>query len=1176
MIHSSIAGIGFAGRSSRSLPDTVAADIQCARDAHQRALEDRVETTPTWSAQENAWPVWQTAFNGLRTLVDKGDSTGSLIPRVRDINELEDSVRGLDDKQLKHKTTEFRERLKTGETLEEIRNEAFAVAREVCRRVTGMRPYDVQILAGLAIGEGQVAEMATGEGKTLAAVAPTYLNALAGKGAHVITVNETLAARDAKKMGPVYEFLGLTVGLTADSMTPEEKRAAYNSDITYGSNDIFGFDFLRDQTARTVSDKVITRAPFFALVDEVDQVLIDEATTPLIISGPGEAAEPDYKIFSHLVDTLVPKRDIRVNSETLQAELTERGYDRIENELSLMEALKQVKAAQADHLEAVESGDETAQAAALSKRSEAVAWGESAVKMRKLLGDYSEASYELEKYDRNRPSLIGRLGQRLRSMVGLHVDYDGAHREQLKERKEKLSEQRELLQKTFPSYSLFDDANSHRVRFLQAAVQARTLFHKDIDYAVIDGDLEKLEKAVSQVSTEKLLGAAQSGLKFQLSQDVDGATLEAESQTLSYSEASLNNGQFVEVLKQSLQGAKAVALAPGQDSAANRKLLLRQIASRQDGQPLEEAQVKLIDEFKGRIGEGRRFTSGLHQALEAKEGLTIRPEQTTIASTTYPAFFSRYEKFSGMTGTAASAAQEFKEVLGLEVVKVPRHKPLKRVDLPDLTFGTDQDRDKAIHDRVLQAYEEGTPVLVTTTTVDHNLKLSQALTEAGVPHHVLNTNSVKQSSVEELRIIGEAGRSGSVTIATNMAGRGQDIKPEMVNFKKLSADVMKWLEDPYHADRGLVVNLEKETQAHRLQEWMAARAQGRSLQISVSDDKYPSPRPGEVVFRFGDEQGPVFGAGRIDAADYPTGGLLVLGASRNQARRIDEQLQGRAGRQGKVGLTQFFVSLDDDLIEHNISKEKLDGLKSQIGQVGKSDGSLLQLTAKAQGLAESQSQSARVETMKQDEILKLHREEFYGFRNELLEAQKLGPDKVKEQFVAWSTDAVTELALGELAGGFDRVDDFLSANQPLEGKMGVDALRRAADSLGLSLPPFQLATTGPQELYDALLPQMKKLIEDGTAGLSQEKVAEALRSGMLQGMDAAWSVHLDRMDQLKTSVQLVGYIQKDPELELKFQAFETFLNTVRLIRQQATAQVVRNLVTLQRQQQALSQTFLSA
>ena len=841
--------------------------------------------------------------NLLLSAIGKGDPVLDLQPELEAINHLGPRMEALSDEELKAMTGQFRARLAAGESLDDLRVEAFAVAREAAFRTTGMRPYDVQVLGALALGRNQIAEMKTGEGKTLTEVLPVYLNALAGQGVHVVTVNETLAQRDCEWMGPVFQSLGLSVGMVNESMSPEERRAGYEADVTYLTNSTLGFDHLRDQTVQSPSERV-QRAPFYALVDEVDEILIDEARTPLILSTRDKPAEGDYRLFAEIVAAMSPGVHYQVDRKKNQAWVTEEGLKMVES----------------------------------------------------------------------------RLG----------VD------------------------------NLFDEENLPQVAHLQKAIEARGLFVRDRDYVVADGKL------------------------------------------------------------------------------------------------------MIVDEFTGRVMEDRRYNDGLHQALEAREGLEIQAEQRTLASITYPNLFRRYPRLAGMSGTARTEEKEFQALYGLSVVPIPTNKPVVRVDHPDLVFRTQQDKFAAILDQAESLFCEGQPVLIGTRSIQVNEYLSGQLAARGIPHQVLNAKSVKDNTQAENEILAGAGRSGMVTLATNMAGRGVDIKPDTVNYKKLAIEVSERTAQ----GQAVVVDLAKAKEAEALAGWLEMG----QIPTTIVDHEAPAPGPGEALLRVGVASSAPESAVCLKGSDYPTGGLFVVGTERHDSRRIDDQLRGRAGRQGQVGASRFYVSLEDDLLRHHAGP-KAAGLLDRLGvprNQGTSDPLVGKLTRAAQEAVEQHHFAIRKDTTRYDQVLNKHREVFYADRDQIVEGADL-----REVVLDWGGAWLA----AEIMGGRD-------PRKPIPPQELAERLEQVADDLGVPLPDLQLdKPVRVAELADLMRAELAVRYEAIEERFGAQALREQERWMTVQAMDRSWTEHLDALADLQQGIGLVAYGEQDPWIAYQEKAFDLFTET---------------------------------
>ncbi len=795
---------------------------------------------------------------------------------VQAVNALEEQMVALTDEQLRAKTEEFKGRVAKGETLDQLLPEAFAVAREAGKRVMGMRHFDVQLIGGMTLHEGKIAEMRTGEGKTLVGTLAVYLNALSGKGVHVVTVNDYLARRDANWMRPLYEFLGLTVGIVTPFQPPEEKRAAYAADITYGTNNEYGFDYLRDNMAFSLEDK-FQRELNFAVIDEVDSILIDEARTPLIISGQ---AEDSSRLYIE-INKLIPR--LKQHIEEVEGQVTQEGH------YSIDEKTRQVELNEQGH-QFIE--DQLTQAGLLAE-------GE----------------------------------------------------------------------------SLYSAHNLGLLTHVYAGLRAHKLFHRNVEYIV------------------------------------------------------------------------------------------------------QNDQVLLIDEHTGRTMPGRRLSEGLHQAIEAKEGLPIQAESQTLASTTFQNYFRLYNKLSGMTGTADTEAFEFHQIYGLSVVVIPTHRPIARKDFNDLVYLTQEEKYEAIIADVKQCQASGRPVLVGTASIESSEYVSQLLHKAGIEHKVLNAKYHEK----EAEIISQAGRPGAVTIATNMAGRGTDIL----------------LGGNWEAEVAALENPSEEQVAQIKADW-----QKRHQQV-------------------------------IEA-----GGLHVIASERHESRRIDNQLRGRAGRQGDPGSSRFYLSLEDNLMRIFAS----DRVKNFMKALGMQSGEAIEhrmvtnAIEKAQRKVEGRNFDIRKQLLDFDDVANEQRKVIYHMRNSLLASDDIG-----ETIAEFRQDVLK------------RTIDAHIPPQSLPEQWDVAGLEAALNSDFNVQLPIQQWLDEDEKLYEETL--RAKILDILVAHYREKEElagAEALRSFekqmLLRVLDDLWKDHLSTMDHLRHGIHLRGYAQKNPKQEYKRESFALFQELLESIR----------------------------
>jgi len=839
-----------------------------------------------------------------------------LRPLVERVNSFEPAIKALGDAELRGKTVEFRERLGRGEALDDLLPEAFAVVREAGRRVLNMRHYDVQLIGGMVLHHGAIAEMKTGEGKTLVATLPAYLNALEGKGVHVVTVNDYLARRDSEWMGRVYRFLGLTVGVIQHELTDEQRQVAYGCDITYGTNNEFGFDYLRDNMKFEL-DRMVQRSHNFAIVDEVDSILIDEARTPLIISGPAEESTDLY----YEVDRIIPKLK---KGEVHQG---------------------QVKTEDRDRLEA--SGDYTVD-------------------------------------EKNKTVSLTEAGM--------------AHAEQL------------LAHRLQPG-GLYDPANMPLLHHVQQGLRAHVHYQLDVQYMIKDG------------------------------------------------------------------------------------------------------QVVIVDEFTGRLMPGRRWSDGLHQAVEAKEGVKIERENQTLATITFQNFFRKYKKLSGMTGTAETEAAEFAKIYNLDVIVIPTNRPMRRVEEPDLVYRTEGEKWNAIVDDIIARQNEGRPALVGTVSIEKSERLSGMLKKRGVKHVVLNA----KYHAQEAEIVAQAGRRAGVTIATNMAGRGTDIL--------------------------LGGNAEHMARQQAIAEGVAVKVV-RGEEKYVDDDQfvnffmvdsfYRVPTPDwERIYGYFKQ---VSGDEHKDVVSL--GGLHIVGTERHEARRIDNQLRGRAGRQGDPGSSRFYLSLEDDLMRI-FGSDRISGLMQRLGMeegVPIEHGMVTRAIERAQKQVEGQNFSVRKHLLEYDDVMNKQRESVYTLRREILE----GKVHVTEDEVTDSRGYVMATA-EELLDS--RIDTF-AAGDTDSSEWDVPALQReltqlfALDDADYKAIAFDELNSG--ELRDALWERIQSKYAEKEQIVPRDILTRVERDIMLQIVDGQWKDHLYSLDHLKEGIGLRGYGQRDPLVEYKKESFQLF------------------------------------
>lgn len=776
-------------------------------------------------------------------------------PLVISINSLEEKMKGLSDEKLKALTPAFKERLEKGESLDSLLPEAFAAMREASVRVLGMRHFDVQLIGGIVLHGGSIAEMKTGEGKTLMATLPVYLNALSGKGVHVVTVNDYLARRDAQWMGKLYNFMGLSVGNILHGMDDEERKQSYVCDITYGTNNEYGFDYLRDNMKFDIEDYV-QRELNFAIVDEVDSILIDEARTPLIISGPTEQSTDKYYLIDKVIPGLKKDEHYTIDEKARSSVLTEEGINKVE----------------------------------------------------KALG----------------------------------VD------------------------------NLYHPQNIETLHHVNQALKAHTLFKRDVDYVVRDGE------------------------------------------------------------------------------------------------------VMIVDEFTGRLMPGRRYSDGLHQALEAKEDVKIENENQTLASITFQNYFRMYEKLSGMTGTAETEAEEFSKIYSLDVVVVPTNRPMIRKDLNDVIYKTEREKFNAVIEEIKELHKKGQPVLVGTISIEKSEQLSEHLKKGGIKHHVLNA----KNHAGEAMIVAQAGRKGSVTLSTNMAGRGTDIvlggNPEYLAAEQAP---------------------DKESEEYEaVFEKMKSRCQAEKEEVLAA------------------------------------GGLHILGTERHESRRIDNQLRGRSGRQGDPGSSRFYLSLEDDLLRI-FGSERISMIMDKLGmEEGEpiEHGLISRAIENAQKKVEGHNFDIRKHLLEYDDVMNQQRSVIYGRRRELLK----GAD-IKESVM----DIIAE-SVDHLLGVY--VDERMPPGE-WDVKALRESLKDQF-RISIDVPESFQAKDKIEDLRQSLLDQVMNAYQRKEEEVGAPLLRHIEKVLMLQTIDTLWKEHLLAMDHLKEGIGLRGYGQKDPKQEYKREGYQMFMD----------------------------------
>ena len=809
--------------------------------------------------------------------------------RVERINKLESSISNLSDKELVAKTDEFKQRLKNGQTLDDILEEAFAVCREASKRVLNMRHFDVQLMGGMVLHQGRIAEMKTGEGKTLVATLPVYLNALEGKGVHVITVNDYLAKRDMEQMSKLYNFLGLTTGVIIHGLKDVERRNAYSADITYGTNNEFGFDYLRDNMV-TYKEQMVQRQLNYAIVDEVDSILIDEARTPLIISGQGDKSTSLYLQADVFIKTLNKDTDYTVDEKENATSLTDEGLEKA--------------------------------------------------------------------------------------------------------------------QKFFNVENLTDLDNMELYHNINQALRANTLMKLDVDYVVKDGE------------------------------------------------------------------------------------------------------IVIVDEFTGRLMFGRRYSEGLHQAIEAKEGLEVQRESKTLATVTFQNYFRMYNKISGMTGTAKTEEEEFRSIYRMDVVQIPTNKPIQRQDLNDVVYKSEDGKFRAVIQEIKERNAKGQPVLVGTISIENSEKLSNMLKREGIKHEVLNAKNHKK----EAEIVAQAGRYGQVTIATNMAGRGTDIilggNPEFMAEREM-------LKQEYDEE---LINLAKGFASTEDEEILSAREKYRALLEEKKQE-------------LKDEQEQVKEAG----------GLCIIGTERHESRRIDNQLRGRSGRQGDPGASRFFISLEDDLMRL-FGSEKMQSMVEKLGMDDDTPieaGLLSKSIENAQKKVEGKNFGIRKHVLEYDDVMNKQREIIYRERRRVLEGENI------KQEIAEMTRKQIQKILDHNIGENQTPDEwnFAQINSSL------------SKLLRLPIKFEEDKNLEKEDLFNKTIELAENKYHEKESLIGEENMREVERMILLQVVDSKWMDHIDAMDQLKQGIGLRAIGQDNPVRAYQIEGFDMFDQMVDSIQEETVSYV---------------------
>ena len=817
-----------------------------------------------------------------------------LEPQVEAVMALEEPYKKLTDQELRAKTQEFKDRYASGETLDALLPEAFAVCREAADRVLGMRPYRVQVVGGIVLHQGRIAEMKTGEGKTLVAILPAYLNALAGRGVHIVTVNDYLAKRDSEWMGKVYRFLGLSVGLIVHDLTSEQRRAAYAADITYGTNNELGFDYLRDNMA-IYKQEMVQRGHAFAIVDEVDSILIDEARTPLIISGKGEESSKLYEMADYFVSRL--KKQVFSTTDN------------------------------------------------------------------KELQDQYDCDYIVDEKDRS-----------------VSLTQKGI----------------EKAEQFFNVENLADPENATLSHHINQAMKARGLMKRDIDYVVKDGE------------------------------------------------------------------------------------------------------VIIVDEFTGRLMYGRRYNEGLHQAIEAKEGVKVASENKTLATITFQNFFRLYDKLSGMTGTALTEEEEFSGIYNLDVVEIPTNKPVIRIDDPDVVYKTEAGKYRAVIAQIKECHAKGQPVLVGTISIEKSELLSQMLKREGIPHNVLNAKHHEK----EAEIVAQAGHLGAVTIATNMAGRGTDIMLGG-NAEYMAKNELRkqGLSDELIAESNSFAETENP-------EILAARA---AYTEAYKRFKVETDKQAELVRQ--------------------AGGLFIIGTERHESRRIDNQLRGRSGRQGDPGETRFYLSMQDDIMRL-FGSERIMNMMETLGidEDTPIDAKILSgAIENAQKTVEGRNFQSRKNVLEYDDVMNVQRKIIYEQRRQVLDGEDL--QKNIQSMMRFYVDTYVASAFGEQPKLADKQHFFemMTHFEPIFFPTGT-----------WLLSDEELAALTREQAEEKILSLMQRAYAKREEQFTSPVMREIERVVTLRVVDEFWMDHIDAMDDLRQGIRLRAYAQTDPVIEYKREGFDMF------------------------------------
>ena len=991
-----------------------------------------------------------------------------LQPQVDEINALEKAYEALSDEQLIAKTDEFKGKLADGMSLDAILADAFATVREVSKRVLGMRHYDVQLLGGIVLHQGKIAEMKTGEGKTLAATLPVYLNALTGHGVHVITVNDYLAKRDAEWMGKIYNFLGLSVGVVVHGISDTDRQAAYRNDITYGTNNEFGFDYLRDNM-KFDADKMAQRELNYVIMDEVDSILVDEARTPLIISGMVDRT-------SHRFDVVAPRIRILVNKQReytneMLKKFRELSKDMDKNEAKAINTLLKIKYAHPKNKELLTILEDFSIKKLMEKY-------ESAYMRDKMLEPLKEdLFYAVEKESGHENISVSEKGRELLNPPQTDWFF--------------IRENTSLQTKAQEIFSATTDADfdDHALDFKDDMISDTAEWFRESGYSEVSQKLYDLAKDKTLTFSDKCAKEEQvlNDAHANIEKKEKFSTLYFLNLTKEVNET-LKSGLPVTdkrfKLDEIFNERERESLDKYQiNDNINQMLKAYSLFERDVDYIVDDKtkKVMIVDEFTGRLMPGRRYSDGLHEAIEEKEKVKVQRESQTLATITFQNFFRMYNKLAGMTGTAVTEAAEFGNTYNLDVIEIPTNKPLIRKNLPDVIYKTEREKFNAVVDIIEELSKKGVPTLVGTISVEKSEYLSKLLKKRGVSHNVLNAKIHDR----EAEIVAQAGRKGAVTISTNMAGRGTDIllggNPEFMAAQKIGADSDKF--------------------QHALDE---------AKKLCEEDKEYV----------------------------LANGGLHIIGTERHESRRIDNQLRGRAGRQGDPGVSKFFVSLEDDLMRMFGS----DRITMIMEKLGMEEGQEIEsrLISKAIENAQSKVEGHNFEMRKRlldyDDVMNKQRTAIYKYRTEVLSGESFD-EKVKEM----TEDRIRDMI-------FDSVPENASRDEWDIRGLRADVAKTFFTSIDIEKELNTHDYAGEETLYEIISKRVFALYDHKKQEIGDEKFSYIERMLLAQSIDSHWKDHLLAIDMLKDGIGLRSYGQKDPLIEYTKEGYIMFEEMGQLIK----------------------------